>query len=275
MVFAACGGGDDDAIDTLPDLPAVSPLPEPESAVVVAERANLGIDSTWHWQLQGTPDVTLDVDVYDLDLFETPPEVIDALQDADRTVICYFSAGSYEAWRPDADGFASGDLGEPLDGFEDERWLDIRSATVRDVAARRLDLAVERGCNGVEPDNVDGYANTSGFDLTGHDQLDFNRFIAAAAHDRGLLVGLKNDLDQIPDLVASYDFAVNEQCHEFDECELNGPFIAEGKPVFNAEYAERFVAEPADVCAAALDAGLRTLILPVDLDGSFRIGCDD
>ncbi len=56
---------------------------------------------------------------------------------------------------------------------------------------RRLDLAVTKGCDGVEPDNMDGYANDSGFPLTAEDQLTFNRFIANEAHRRGLAVGLK------------------------------------------------------------------------------------
>jgi hypothetical protein len=145
---------------------------------------------------------------------------------------------------------------------------------VRSVYEARLDRAVASGCDGVEPDNVDGYLNETGFDLTADDQLNFNRFVADAARRRGLLVGLKNDLDQIPALVDHFDFAVNEQCHEFDECEGNRPFIDAGKPVFNAEYASDFVNDPSEVCADALELGLRTLILPLDLDGSFRISCD-
>ncbi len=50
------------------------------------------------------------------------------------------------------------------------------------------------------------------------DLLRRRRFLAAAARERGLLVGLKNDLDQIPDLVHDFDFAVNEQRFEYDEC---------------------------------------------------------
>ena len=45
----------------------------------------------------------------------------------------------------------------------------------------RLDVARAKGCDGVEPDNVDGYANKTGFDLTKDDQLRFNRFLAVEA----------------------------------------------------------------------------------------------
>ncbi len=213
--------------------------------------------------------------MYDLDLFDTDPSTIARLRADGRIVVCYFSAGSYEPWRPDSDGFAPEALGDPLDGFEDERWLDVRDPSVRTVAEGRLDLAVERGCDGVEPDNVDGYINDTGFDLAGDDQLAFNLFLAAAAAERGLLIGLKNDVDQIADLVDAFDFAVNEQCHEFDECDAYRPFLDQDKPVFNAEYDQRFVDDPDAVCGRSRELGLRTLILPLDLDNSLRISCDD
>lgn len=274
-VLTACGGGDgtdpEDAEPHSDSATTVPFVPTPAEAPVGVP----GVDASWFWQLQGSPAPPYRHDVYDLDLFETEPDVVSALHDAGRTLICYFSAGSYEEWRPDVDGFASEDVGNTLDGFEDERWLDIRSASVRDVMTERLDRARALGCDGVEPDNVTGHANDSGFDLRPEDQLDFNRFLADAAHDRGLSIGLKNDLEQIPELVDDFDFAVNEQCHEFDECELNQPFIDAGKPVFNAEYAERFVEDTEEVCGRARALGLRTLILPIDLDGSFRISCDE
>ena len=273
LAIAACGGSSD------PRDPDAAALPSPRaSGSTVSDRVRevgaLAADSTWQWQLQGDLDASYDVDVYDIDLFETDPSTIAELSADGRTVVCYFSAGSYEGWRPDADAFADAALGTTLDGFEDERWLDVRDPSVRAVAEGRIDLAVERGCDGVEPDNVGGYTNDTGFDLSADDQLDFNRFLAEAAGQRGLLIGLKNDLDQIPDLVDVYDFAVNEQCHEYDECRAYAPFVEQGKPVFNAEYAQRFVDDPAAVCAASRDLGLRTLLVPLDLDDSFRIGCD-
>ena len=240
-----------------------------------------GVDTTWQWQLQpggsGGLNVTYDVAVYDIDLFDVATETMQQLQAEGRRVVCYFSAGSYEDFREDSGDFLPEGLGATLSGFADERWLDVRSANVQQIMLARLDLAAEKGCDGVEPDNVDGYANTSGFDLTATDQLAFNRFIANAAHDRGLAVGLKNDLDQIGDLVDYFDFSVNEQCHEYDECDLLGPFVDAGKPVFNAEYASVYVDDAqarGDLCADALARDLRTLVLPGDLDDSFRLTCE-
>ena len=56
---------------------------------------------------------------------------------------------------------------------------------------------------------------------------------------RGLSIGLKNDLDQILDLVGDFDWALNEQCFAYDECDLLTPFVAAGKAVFGAEYEGR------------------------------------
>lgn len=239
------------------------------------------VTATWQWQLQ--PDatnninMTYDVEVYDIDLFDVSDSVIADLHAQGRKVIAYFSAGTYEPFRSDADEFQASEIGNTLEDFADERWLDIRSENVRQIMLARLDYAVLRGFDGVEPDNVDGYANNSGFPLTAADQLAFNRFIANAAHERTLAVGLKNDLDQITELVAYFDFAVNEQCHEYNECDVLEPFIDAGKPVFSAEYANVYVNLPLirnQMCADSLALGLRTLVLPVDLDDSFRFSCD-
>ena len=236
-----------------------------------------GVTNTWQWQLQGTVNTAYAVDVYDIDLFLASTTLITELQAAGKRVICYFSAGSFEDFRPDANLFQPGDLGNPLADFPDERWLDIRSANVLTIMEGRLDMAVQKGCDGVEPDNMDGYANNNGLNLTADDQIFFNRTIANASHQRQLSVGLKNDLDQIPDLLAYYDFQVNEQCHEFDECDVVAAFVAAGKPVFNAEYLDSYVTDAAvraQVCQAALALNIRTLILPIDLDDSFRFSCD-
>lgn len=252
-----------------------APTPSGEPADPTGEWWRPDTATTWQWQLDGELDTGYDVDVYDVDLLDTDASTIDALHDDGRRVVCYFSAGSLESFRDETGTVVDDALGNRLDGFPDERWVDIRDASVRDRAVERIRLAADKGCDGVEPDNVDAYDNDSGFDLTAEDQADFNRFLAEEAHARGLAVGLKNDLVQIPDLVDVFDFAVNEQCHEFDECDALAPFTDGGKPVFNAEYAPGLLDDADAVCADARERSLRTLLLPVELDGAFRISCDD
>jgi hypothetical protein len=234
------------------------------------------VSASWQWQLTGTVDTSHNVDIYDIDLFESSVALIQQLQSSSVKVICYFSAGSYEVWRSDAGSFKEADLGNNLDGWDGERWLDVRSSNVQSIMKSRLDLAVTKGCDGVEPDNMDGYTNASGFNLTSSDQLAFNRMIANEAHTRGLSVGLKNDLDQINNLVAYYDFAVNEQCFEFSECDTLAQFINNGKAVLNAEYKKEYFNDASvrdALCSDSLGRQFSTLILPLALDGGPQISC--
>ena len=56
------------------------------------------------------------------------------------------------------------------------------------------------------------------------------------------------------------------------------PFTDTGKPILDAEYpGSESAAEAARerLCAAAAAASTRTLLLPLDLDDSFRVACDE
>ena len=237
----------------------------------------LTVNTTWYWQLNGSLRTDIPADLYDVDLFDTPSETISKLKKQGKIVICYFSAGSYEDWRPDASKFPPEAIGNPLDDWPGEYWIDIRNPEIWEIMRNRLDLAVAKGCDGVEPDNVDGYANDTGFDLTYNDQLRYNRFLANEAKSRGLLVGLKNDLEQIPALVNYFDFALNEECHKYNECDLLEPFIRQDKPVFNAEYDDIYVYDEnafRNLCNDARKRNFRTNVYPVELDGSFVKSCD-
>lgn len=226
--------------------------------------------TSWQIQLSGRLDTSFDVAVYDVDLFDTPDATLAELHAVGRKVICYFSAGSFEDWRQDAARFPGGVIGTPLDGWPGERWLDIRSREVREVVRERLELAVRKGCDGVDPDNVDGYRQDTGFALTPADQLDFNRFLATEAHARGLAVGLKNDLDQIPQLLTDFDWVLNEECFKYGECQVLRPVIQAGKPVFSLEYGGEDIAST--VCQRSLDFSLDTLVKNLELDAA-RISC--
>lgn len=194
-------------------------------------------DGTWQYQLDGTVDTGVPAGTFDVDLFETPRATVDELRAAGRTVICYVNAGAVEKGRPDSALLPEEVRGEPLDGWPDERWLDVRRLDVLEpFLAARFDLCRDKGFHGVEPDNVDGYTNETGFPLAAADQLAFNRMLARLAHERGLTVGLKNDLDQVAELVDDFDFAVNESCAEYEECDRLAPFIEAGKPVLHVEY---------------------------------------
>jgi len=283
LAVAACGSTGDAKDGTVvaptpTPAPIATPTPTP-TATGSGGWWGPGVATTWQWQLSGTIDTRYAVDAYDIDLFDTPPATIASLHAAGRRVICYFSAGSSENWRSDDGEFTATDSGAALDGWAGERWLAVTSTNVRRVMALRLDLAKAKGCDAVEPDNVDGYANRNGLGITADQQLGYNRFLSAEAHRRGLAIGLKNDLDQVAVLFPAFDFAVNEQCHEYTECDRLTPFLTAGKPVFVAEYKSAYRTNSGGardtLCAASRAQGLRTLVLPVELDNRFRFSCDD
>ncbi|MFC9731947.1 endo alpha-1,4 polygalactosaminidase [Streptomyces roseolus] len=243
-----------------------APAPDPKQEERERWRPTAGL--AWQWQLSGRLDPTVDVPVYDIDGFDHPAETVADLHRRGRKVICYLSTGAWEDFRPDADRFPKSVLGRS-NGWAGERWLDIRRTDVLEpLMAERVDMCRAKGFDAVEPDNMDGYRNRTGFPLTAADQLAYNRLIARLAHDRGLAVGLKNDLDQIPQLLPDFDFAVNEQCAQYAECDLLAPFTAAGKPVFHAEYE----LTPRQFCAVSRALNLSSLQKRYDL-GAWRRTC--
>lgn len=103
--------------------------------------------------------VSPDVDIYDIDLFTNNQSTIDALHRMGKKVICYFSAGSYEPNRPDSNQFTEKDQGKGLEGWPGERWLKLNSANVRNIMSKRIDLAAQKKCDAIDPDNVDGFVS--------------------------------------------------------------------------------------------------------------------
>ncbi|MFE7429221.1 endo alpha-1,4 polygalactosaminidase [Streptomyces sp. NPDC057545] len=215
----------------------------------------------WQWQLSGKLDPTVDVPVYDIDGFDHGAPAVADLHRRGRKVICYLSTGAWEDFRPDAGKFPKSVRGES-NGWEGEWWLDIRRTDILEpLMEKRIEMCAEKGFDAVEPDNMDGYRNRTGFPLTAADQLRYNRLIARIAHRHGLAVGLKNDLGQIPELEPDFDFAVNEQCAQFEECDALTPFVKAGKAVFHVEY-ELPVAR---FCADSKRLGLSSLRKKYDL----------
>jgi hypothetical protein len=193
--------------------------------------------TSWQWVISSTVDTSFPADVYDIDLFDAPSSVVSALHAQGRKAICYVSVGSYEDWRPDAAKFPAKVLGKDYQGWAGEKWLDIRNiAALAPILDARLDLCAQKGFDAVEPDNIAGYDNDTGFPLTAADQIKFNLWIAGEAHARGLSIGLKNDNGQVADLVDTFDWALTESCASDGWCSDLKPFISQGKAVFQCEY---------------------------------------
>jgi hypothetical protein len=222
----------------------VPPASTPTTQNVPVSSAG-GCGNCWHppvvmtmqWQLTGTIDQSYNALLYDIDVFENSAAVVSSLHAAGRKVACYVNAGSWENWRSDSAQFPASVRGKNVDGWDGEWWLDIRQlATIGPLLQARMDLCQSKGFDAIEFDLVDGYANETGFPLTAQDQLTYNVWLATQAHQRGLSVALKNDLDQVQALVPYFDWALNEQCFQYDECDTLLPFVQAGKPVMVVEY---------------------------------------
>lgn len=233
--------------------------------------------TTWNYELLGKVEsmAAVEAEVWDVDLFDNDVEVLRSFQSQGIKVICYFSAGSYEDWREDKAEFQNSDLGNDLAGWEGERWLDTRSANVRRIMRTRLDLAAQKRCDGVEPDNVDGYGNDSGLDLAEADAADYVTFLANEAHARNLSIGLKNAGAIVGRVVDLFEFSVQEQCQQYNNCDEFTPFIRANKPVFHVEYPkgdstnnDDLVAESTkeSICGDSNAVGFSTIIKNMKLD---------
>jgi hypothetical protein len=215
-------------------------------------------------------DTSVNASVYDIDLFLNPASTIAELHAMNRKVICYFSAGSYENFRNDSGEFNKSDYAKGLDGWPGENWLNTNSANVRRIMTERLALAAKIGCDGVDPDNVDGYDNDTGFDLTANDAVNYMTFLAAGAHSLGMAIGLKNAGTIVNATLDMMQWEVNEQCVQYNECEQFQPFIQAGKPVFHIEYPDTAPEVSATVkakdCGDSAAAGFSTLLKKMNLD---------
>lgn len=246
----------------------------------------------WQYQLSdnGTISVVPHVEVYAIDL-DTARNAIAALQrDAPGVkIVCYFSAGSWEGARDYWDrrrGKQSiqpkewtGVRGSSMDNWPDERWLDIRSAAVRNIMAKRMKFAQKIGCSGVDPDNVNGYEQKTGFSITKQDQVRFNRWLARKAHMLGLGIGLKNAVGLVPRLRNAFDWFLNESCFTWQECRVYrrvppqkavlGVQYCDAAQVFGGPYR---TSDPSCYCPKALARGWDFVIKEVSL-GVPRMSC--
>jgi hypothetical protein len=192
----------------------------------------------WEWLLSSPPAASslLKNIVYDVDGFDSSAALVTAMHADNIHAICYIDAGTWENWRSDAGSFPASVLGA-TNGWPGEKWLDIRQISLlAPIMTARFQMCKNKGFDAVEPDNIDGYTNSTGFPLKGSDQITYNEWIAATVHGLGMSVALKNDGDQIETLLPFFDFDINEQCVQYSECAMLTPFVKAGKAVFETEY---------------------------------------
>lgn len=113
--------------------------------------------------------------------------------------------------------------------FEDPDWpgeifLDTRTDAKRRAIAKIVNgwisECAKKGFKAIEPDNLDTFTRSSGL-LTKANNLALAKLLVNHAHSLGLAVGQKNagsELGKEGKKVAGFDFAVAEECQQYDEC---------------------------------------------------------
>ncbi|HZV76495.1 MAG TPA: endo alpha-1,4 polygalactosaminidase [Candidatus Babeliales bacterium] len=229
LALTACGGSGSPLPSSAQNLSGVS---APTTARWIPT-----VGTTYQIQYDGKLDLKYPAQVFDLDMFDTLPRVVARLHHMGKRVICYIDVGTWEDWRPDAKEFPKSVLGHKDGRWAGERWLDIRATSILwPIMGARYDLCKKKGFDGVDPDNLDGYANNTGFPLTYAEQLTYDEWAAKAAHDRGLTVDQKGDNGQVKDLVKFFDFAVVEQCFAQRWCHQFNVYSGNNRLVVDVEY---------------------------------------
>ena len=123
-------------------------------------------------------------------------------------------------------------------GWPDEVLYDDQhpraAQQVAELVGRALD-AVRQGLPGVDLDNVDSWTRSRGL-LDVDDAEALANLLVSAAHDRDLAVGQKNAAEHSERFRALFDFAVVEECAQYDECEAYTD--AYGELVYAVEYTD-------------------------------------
>jgi len=238
----------------------------------IEPRANVWIPpmkSNIQFVLTGVPDVTDDDEyitpnagIYEVDMFWIDKSTIKNMQRLGQKVICYFSAATAENWRDDYKQFQSKDLGKELPDWPGERYLDIRRPHVYEIISKRVQLAKDKGCDAIEPDNVgklvgdnlsysarwlteiDVYSNENGFTpaIEPKDTVAYLHKISTLSRSLGMSVGIKNCIEILGDIFPDVDFAISEECVQYKNCTAYANFTtaphkdAIAKPVFEVEY---------------------------------------
>lgn len=226
--------------------------------------------TSWQWQLSGPPSSgsLLTVGMYDVDGFDASASLVAAMHKKGIKAVCYIDAGTWENWRSDASKFPSYLKGK-TNGWPGEQWLDVRNINaLAGVMTARFQMCQKKGFDAVEPDNVDGYANSTGFPITATQQLAYNKWIAETVHTLGMTVALKNDVEQAKALVPYFDFTINEECFAYSECSYLQPFLSVGKAVFEVEYSS----SPSRFCPKANSMNFNSMLKDEDLT-AYRVAC--
>ncbi|MFM2047806.1 MAG: hypothetical protein RI955_352 [Bacteroidota bacterium] len=177
--------------------------------------------------------------IIDIDAFSATKELVDAFHAQGIKVIAYISVGTIENYRSDSGLLPTEIIGNIYPAWPDERFLNIREIEkIKPFITSRFDMIKQKGFDGIEPDNMDGYGEINGFNLTLNDTKLFCEWIIEEAHRRGLSIGQKNTEELVPLLYKKFDWALTEDIFNTNTQNNYSLYITINKPVFSAEYSD-------------------------------------
>nr|WP_307623763.1 endo alpha-1,4 polygalactosaminidase [Streptomyces sp. V3I7] len=200
------------------DTPGEPTSPKPEPVRTATEVRLPPRHADWDYQLGGAYPPPSGVRVVGRDRTASPASGL--------YNICYVNA--FQAQPQESGAWPADLLLRDAHGkvVVDEDWgealLDIGTPAKRERVAERvngwIDGCADRGFDAVEPDNYDSYTRSRHL-LTATDATAFVTLLSRHAHTRHLATAQKNT----PELAGKrartgLDFAVAEECAEFDEC---------------------------------------------------------
>lgn len=132
------------------------------------------------------------------------------------------------------------------DGYYCERYVDLKNDEVMAGIKKRIELAAQIGCDGVDPDNIDVYGIES-LNITEDEVVEKLTELVEHAHNQTttrqnkLMFGQKNAQDIVGEMSKIMDFAVLERClgTKKDKPFCNAfdmPYLNKTKPVVDIEY---------------------------------------
>ncbi|WP_306214814.1 endo alpha-1,4 polygalactosaminidase [Actinoplanes sp. RD1] len=202
--------------------PSASATPVP-TGTAAGSWAPPPADATFDYQIGGAYTPPAGVTVVSRDREATPA--------AGTYTICYVNAfqvqpGDESWWQAHHDDLLLKDKSGKyvIDEDWDEMMLDFSTDAKRtaltEIVGEWIDGCAAAGFRAIESDNLDSYTRSQKL-LTQEQALAYATALNSRAHAQGLAAGQKNtaELTSTDARKAGFDFAVAEECADFDECD--------------------------------------------------------
>lgn len=159
-----------------------------------------------------------------------------------------------------------------VDGDWNEILLDFSTAAKRaaltTIVGGWVDGCASKGFKGVEPDNLDSWTRSKGL-LTQAEAVSYATSLVTYAHGKGLAVAQKNtaELSTANARTVGFDFAVAEECADYDECQSYTATY--GNHVIVIEYTQSQFTKACNAYGSTLSIVLRDVDVTAPGSGSY------